>query len=152
MTARPKRVRAVHVPDRRPTVLSLAATWAIAVPWLASAAGLDLDVSTRLEVIDHVLPGILALVCAASLTRSAGRSSRELLDLAAAAVAFLAGLWITTTHGSLLGDAGSEAVPWGAAVLHLSAGPPVIALGGWLLLRPPRPDPRGANQRGPGAA
>ncbi len=35
--------------------------WATGVPWLARAVGLELDVATRLEVVDHVVPGVVML-------------------------------------------------------------------------------------------
>jgi hypothetical protein len=41
--------------------------WATGVPWLAGAVGLELDVATRLEVVDHVVPGVVMLAGAAVL-------------------------------------------------------------------------------------
>lgn len=49
------------------TALAGLAAWAIAVPWLAAAVGLELDVATRLEIADHVIPGVVMLVGAALL-------------------------------------------------------------------------------------
>ena len=132
-------VERVSLRTRRPAVLAATALWAIAVPWAAAASGFELGVSTRLEVIDHVIPGLLALAGAAVLAGRSGRSPEAVAGVVAAAVALLAGVWITTTHVSLLGDAGDGAVSWGAALLHCSAGPPVALLGLWLLLRPPAP-------------
>jgi hypothetical protein len=50
-------------------------------------------------------------------------------------VSFLTGLWITATHVPLIPDALEGLAPWGAVLLHLSAGPPILALGLWMLLR-----------------
>lgn len=124
-------------PRRPATVLAVLAAWAIAVPWIAEAAGLRLDVSTKLEVIDHVVPGLLALACAALLVYVADQSPSSLGRLGAVAVAFLAGVWITTTHIALIPDAIDGSVRWGAAVLHISGGPPVLLFGLWNLLGPP---------------
>jgi len=110
--------------------LAVAAVWAMAVPWIARALGQTLDVTTRLEVIDHVVPGAAVLVCCA-LAGAAG----EFVRLSAAGVALLAGLWITATHVTLVSEAADGITPWGAALLHLSAGPPVLLLSLWMLLR-----------------
>lgn len=116
---------------RRATWLAGLAAWAIAVPWLARSVGLPLDVPSRLEVIDHVVPGLAVLVCCAILLRP---GTSEPLELGAAGVACLAGIWITATHAPLLPEALDGVSPWGAALLHLSAGPPVVLLSGWMLL------------------
>jgi hypothetical protein len=55
--------------------------------------------------------------------------------LGVGSVAFLTGLWISATHVPLIPDALEGLAPWGAALLHLSAGPPILVLGLWMLLR-----------------
>lgn len=125
-------VRLVHA------LLGLAA-WAVAVPWLARALGLELDVSTRLEVIDHVVPGVLILACgAAILARPGGTAPGSLPWLLASATASLAGLWIVITHVPLLPQVVDGGAPWGAALMHLSAGLPIV-VAMWMLLLPERP-------------
>jgi hypothetical protein len=109
--------------------LAVFAAWAIAVPWIARALGQTLDVPTRLEIVDHVVPGAAVLVCCALLA-----AGGELLRLSLAGVAFLAGLWITATHVTLVSEAADGVTPWGAALLHLSAGPPVALLALWMLV------------------
>ena len=121
---------------RRATALALVAAWAIAVPWAARAMGQRLDVPTRLEVIDHVVPGALVAGCCAALLHDAAGS---LLRLGALALACLAGVWITATHITLVPEALDGVSPWGAALLHLSAGPPVVVVSLWLLLTEDRP-------------
>lgn len=124
-------------PRERRRVLALAAVavWAIAVPWLARAVGLALDVPTHLEVIDHVVPGVIVLGCCAALVHPAATGPPgSLLRLAVKAVACLAGFWITATHAILLPEAVEGISPWGAALLHLSAGPPITVLALWMLL------------------
>ena len=110
------------------------AAWASAVPWLAEAVGLGLAVPTRLEVADHVLPGVVTLMAVVLLVVLGGRPG-SVGWLGAGSAVFLAGLWTTTTHVPLIFDAFEGAVSWGAAVLHFSAGPPIFVLGLWMLLR-----------------
>ena len=114
---------------RAPAVLAAFAAWAVVVPWIGRALGLELDVPTRLEVIDHVVPGVAVLACCALLPMAG-----ELAGLALAGVAFLAGLWITATHVTLVPEAIDGISPWGAALLHLSAGAPVAVLSLWMLV------------------
>ena len=119
---------------RRTIALAALAAWAIAVPWIARALGLELDVPTRLEVIDHVVPGIVVLAGCALLMHPAAATPGGLLRLGVLAVASLAGFWITATHAVLLPEAIDGISPWGAALMHLSAGPPVTVLSLWMLL------------------
>ena len=137
MPSAPAAARTARTWPPAATLLAGFAAWAIAVPWLSKAVGLKLDVSTKLEVVDHVVPGILALACAAVLTLPASRSPESLPRLAAVGVAFLAGVWITTTHVTLIPSAADGTAPWGASLLHVSAGPPIVLFGLWLLLGPP---------------
>jgi hypothetical protein len=122
--------------DRGAAALAALAAWAAAVPWLARAAGAELDVSTRLEVIDHVVPAAVVLACCAVLTRP-GAGPGALARLVALAVAVLAGFWITVTHLTLVPEALDGVSPWGAALLHLSAGPPIMLLALWMLVSDP---------------
>ena len=95
---------------RSAPALAALAVWAMAVPWLARAVGLEVDVPARLEVIDHVVPG---------------------------AVAALAGTWITATHVTLVPEALDGVTGWGPALAHLSAGPPIVVLAVAILLTEP---------------
>jgi len=120
---------------RRAMALGALAAWAIAVPWIARALGPALDVPTRLEVIDHVVPGVAVLVCSALLGHAtAAGPPGGLVHLGVTGVACLAGFWITVTHATLLPEAVDGISPWGAAVLHLSAGPPITVFALWTLL------------------
>ena len=124
--------RPAAIRRRRALTLAALAAWAIAVPWVARAVGLALDVPTRLEVIDHVVPGVVVLACCAALARASEPSA--LPALGAAALACLAGFWITATHAPLLPEAIDGISSWGAALLHLSAGPPITLYALWMLL------------------
>ena len=120
---------------RRALALGALAAWAIAVPWIARGLGLELDVPARLEVIDHVVPGAVVVVCCAALahpTAAGPQSSMPWLGIAG--IACLSGVWITATHATLLPEAIDGVSPWGAALLHLSAGPPIAILALWMLL------------------
>jgi hypothetical protein len=120
---------------RRVLALGALAVWAIVVPWLARAVGLALDVPTHLEVIDHAVPGVIVLGCCAALLHPAATGPPgSVLRLAVTGVACLAGFWITATHATLVPEAIDGISPWGAALLHLSAGPPITVLALWMLL------------------
>jgi len=107
----------------------------MAVPWLARAAGLALDVPARLEVIDHVVPGVIVLACcAAQLHPRAGGRPGSLRRLALIGTAALAGFWITVTHAPLVPEALEGIAGWGPALMHLSAGPPVTVYALWMLM------------------
>lgn len=110
------------------------AAWAIAVPWLGQAVGIEFYVATRLEIADHVVPGVVLLAGAVVLAARGGPAG-DTVSLGAGAVTFLAGLWITATHVPLIFDALEGAVTWGAALLHFSPGPPLLILGLWILWR-----------------
>lgn len=121
------------------------AVWAAAVPWLAAAVGLELPVPTRLEVVDHVVPGVAMLAGAAVLAGSPGLRP-DLTWMGVGAVAFLTGVWITATHVPLVLDALDGLVAWEVALVHFSAGPPILLSGLWMLLIGQRSSgaPRGA--------
>jgi hypothetical protein len=123
--------------DRGAAALAALAAWAAAVPWLARAAGQELDVSTRLEVIDHVVPGAVVLACCALLLRPGAAAPGSLARMVPVAIAILAGFWITVTHITLVPEALDGVSPWGAALLHLSAGPPIMLLALWMLVSDP---------------
>ncbi|HVL97624.1 MAG TPA: hypothetical protein VM266_17350 [Solirubrobacteraceae bacterium] len=123
MTARPQTPR-----RPQPWILVVAAAWAIAVPYLAR-----LDVDPTVEVVDHVVPGVI-LLAAAGAVLGAGWRPGSAPWLAAAAVALLAGLWITATHVPLLPEILDGTAPALTGLLHLSAGPPVAATGLWMVL------------------
>ena len=122
-------------------VVLAAAGWAILVPYLGPAWELTARVPTRVEVVDHVVPGALAAIAAAvGLARRgrAGRASPDMVVLAASTLAVLAGFWATVTHVPVLPVAAAGEISWPAALLHVSAGPPLLAASLVLLLRETR--------------
>lgn len=124
-------------------ILLCAGAWAAGVPFLGDALSLRLGVSRSLEVIDHVVPAAVVLFAAVA-GHGAARAGMAWLLTGAAVV--LAGIWITATHVPLIGAMADGGAPAGAALLHLSAAPPVIGAGLWMLLaRTPAAPPAGSG-------
>ncbi len=92
--------------------------------------GPALDVARRVEIIDHVVPGAVALVAAVAALalhlRAAGPA------VAAGAVT-LAGFWMTSTHVPLVGSALDGEVTWAATAHHGIPGLVLLVAGGlWM--------------------
>lgn len=115
--------------------LGILGGWALAVPYVANAAGLELNVAPILEVIDHVVPGVVIVGGAAIVLalRRKDPAAHEVPVMGTVAIAMLAALWITTSHVPLLGQAAQGSAPLAASLLHAAAGPPVLLLSLWLL-------------------
>lgn len=105
--------------------LIVVAVVASAAPWIAKALGLPLPVPTSLEVVDHVVPGII--VVAASAAVLSGRLAL-FPTLIATLAAALAGLWMTATHVPLLWQARLMLVDWPTALIHSVPGLVTLAL------------------------
>jgi hypothetical protein len=116
--------------DPRLVALVAVAALSILPPLLAT-----LDVSTATEVVDHVVPGVIA-VMAAGYALAAPRESAG--SLTALGICAVTGLWETATHLTLVLDAGSPGRPAGAVALHALPGAALLGLSLWLLLAPPR--------------
>ena len=119
-------------------VLGALGLWSIAVPYVSTALGMHLNVARKLEVADHVVPGI-AIAASVALLLVAQRSAHPSAFVAPAAlgIAFLAGLWITTTHVPLIFQAADHkpGAPWDTSIFHSLWGPPIAAISLWLLWR-----------------
>ncbi len=142
---RPSDPSADPAPDRiEKWLIALAsvAIWSIVPPYLGPLVGLELDVPSSVELIDHVLPGVLAcagaLIALADVRAGAQDSIRA---LAALGVCALAGLFQTVSHATLVLDAGGPLAPVDAVVLHASPGPVLLLLSLWLLFAPPAARP-----------
>jgi len=123
-------------------VLSALGCWTIVVPYLGHAIGLGVDVASKVEVVDHVVPGALVAAiggCLLMLTRR-----RVVLGgwptLLGGGVCFLAGFWVLATHVPLLADAARGTAPWGAALWHASTSLPIVVVSLWYVLRSPEGD------------
>jgi hypothetical protein len=112
--------------------------WSIVPPYLGPEVGLELDVSSSVEFVDHVVPGIVVVAAGGlALVLARRRAAESMLGLAATGACFLAGLWSTTSHVPLWLDAGESDTPWDSVLLHATSGPAIMALALWLLLRAP---------------
>ena len=123
-------------------LLVAVAAWSILPPYAGPSLGLELNVSTTVEAIDHLIPGLLA-VCGATLALVLVRKGRgdSALAFAALAVCALAGLFQTVSHVSLVAHAGGSLRPVGSVVLHATPGPVLLGLSLWLLLAAPAARP-----------
>ena len=103
-----------------------AGAWALLPPY----SGPYLATSNRVEVADHVVPGVLLLVVSVTGLLMARRPQGpgEFLFVAGLAVV-LAGIWMTATHVPLVLQAARDEAPVGAVVYHTLPGLAVLALG-----------------------
>lgn len=100
----------------------------------------ELDVARSVEVVDHVIPGVVACAAALVALAAARRGDPDSLPaLVAIGICTVAALWEAGTHLTLLVDAGDEERPLGTALLHASPGFAMLALSAWLLVAPPGP-------------
>ncbi len=115
----------------------------MAVPYADGLLGLQLAVPQKVEVVDHVFPGLVVAAGAAGMfvLLRGGAAPHGVSFLVAAGLAFLAGLWITSTHVPLLLQAANGVAPWGPALFHTASGPVITVLSLWLLV----PQLRGAD-------
>lgn len=107
-------------------------------PYIGPPLGLGLNVSSDLEVVDHVVPGAAVVLCgmlSALLARRAGGAQLKASALALTGLCFLGGLWQAATHAPLVLEGGTPEAPWGTVLLHSAAGPVIAALALWLTLR-----------------
>ena len=130
-----------------PIILAALGAWAIVVPYLGPELGLRLDVASKLEFVDHVVPGTIAMLSGVLLSAlwTRGGAASDWASLAAAGASFLAGVWIVSTHVPLIADATRGEADWGPTIWHNSAGFPIALLALWLLFQGLR-DPGAARQ------
>ena len=123
-------------------VLIGVAVWSILPPYIGPLLGLELDVPSSLEVIDHLVPGLCAIAAACFALSFARRGETDSLRaLAALGVCALAGLFQTVSHVTLVLDAGGPLQPVDSVVWHATPGPVLLGLSLFLLLVPARADP-----------
>jgi hypothetical protein len=95
-----------------PLLLLILATWGALAPYIATALGLIVVVRPIVEVVDHVIPGVILLAVAA-----AALATRR-FPLVAALAAALASLWMTATHVPLVIQGARGGVSMAAALFH----------------------------------
>ena len=123
--------------ERRLIALAALAAWSIVPPYLGPLIGLELDVSSTVEVVDHVLPGLCAIAGAyIALVEVRRGETDSFRALAALGVCALAGLFQTVTHATLVLNAGGPQTPVDSVILHATPGPLLLGLSLWLLVRP----------------
>lgn len=129
--------------ERKLIALAVLAALSITPPYLGPLVGLELDVSSSIEITSHAVPGVLAVV-AALLALSLAR--RGLIDsmraMAALGVCMLGGVYQTFSHIELVLHAGQPGAPTGTVVLHATPGPALLLLSLWLLLHTGKPAAR----------
>ena len=118
--------------------------WSILPPYIGPPLGLELNVAANVEVVDHVITGLVVVLCgalSALLARRGGGAQVGApglaLTLALTGLCFLAGLWQVATHVPLVLEGGDPGAPWGAVLLHSTVGPVIAAIALWLTLRNP---------------
>lgn len=115
--------------------LCLLGAWSAIVPYLARPLGLEVDVATKVEIVDHVVPGVLVALLGGWLTFGDRAGSPVSRGALAAGVCALSGFWILATHVPLLADAADGREDWPAALWHSSSGPVIIVLAFVIALR-----------------
>lgn len=114
--------------SRLPFLGLLIGVWAILPPYLVAFG--ELNVESRKEIADHVVPGIAVLavsVLGYLVMRSAGPS--QFLLFVGGGVIALSGFWMLATHVGLVSQARQNIVPWGAVAWHGLPGAAVTLLG-----------------------
>lgn len=93
-------------------IILLFAVWATVAPYAGKRLGLDVNTQSIVEVVDHVVPGlvVIAVFVAALLA--------DRLPLPGALIAVLGGFWMSGTHVPLLAQAARQEVALGSALWH----------------------------------
>ncbi len=129
--------------DRRLTALAAVAFVSMLPPYVGELVGLELNVTSTVEVIDHVVPGVVALAAAGLALWLVRRGQADsTAAFAALASCALAGLFQTVSHLSLVFNIGEAGHPAGAVVLHATPCFALLAVSLWLLVAPQPVAPR----------
>jgi hypothetical protein len=98
-----------------------------AVPVLV---GPQLNVAHSVEVVDHLIPGLIVFGTSAILLMVMRRAPVPGLALLASGLVIdLAGLWMAATHLPLVAQAARHEAPWGATIYHSAAAVLVLIFG-----------------------
>lgn len=130
---KPRRAKKPHPPPRPPPVGIMVAVfplavWLTVVPFIGASLGFALDVPLRLEIADHLVPGVV-MVCAATAALLLRRKpSGATAYLVAAGLVFLSGLWTFSTHVPLVGQAAQGGIDWGTAIFHTAPGVVILVV------------------------
>ena len=135
----PQRPPADDAARQQHWLLALAAVGALSIlpPYVGPPLGLELDVSSTVEVVDHVIPGLCAIAAALIARFDVGQGQGDgYRALAALGVCVLAGLFQVVSHFMLVLGAGEPGQPVSSVVWHATPGPVLLLFSLWLLLRP----------------
>lgn len=103
-------------------ILVIVALWGAIAPYSAEALGLELNTRDIVEVVDHVVPGVIAIAIAGYATAT------KRMPLLLALVLVLAGFWMLATHVPLLKQGFDGQVEWATALWHSMPGVLLFAL------------------------
>jgi tetratricopeptide (TPR) repeat protein len=117
--------------------LAVLGIWAVLIPWLGPAFGYAPESVLRLELADHVVPGLLviglSLLCLPRVVSGVLAEWRGLPIVCAADIA--AGMWMVAAHAPLLVQAAQRQRSWNLALFHSSAAFGVLAMAAYLAWR-----------------
>jgi hypothetical protein len=106
------------------------------VPYLGRAIGIVVDVASKVEIVDHVIPGTVVAAVGTYLAVNAYRST---LASEARAIGggfcFLAGFWVLATHVPLISQAAQGKEAWGSTLWHAWTSVPIVGLSLWIVLK-----------------
>lgn len=129
----PSKATKASAPPLGPDLSKLVPMFGLAVAVWASLprfSGPKLNVAQSTEVVDHVVPAIVVLLCCITAILAGRRAGGPggLRFLAGMAV-LLAGLWMMATHLPLVAQASRGDAPWPATIYHTSSALAVFGLG-----------------------
>ncbi len=119
-------------------VLGVLGAISVAPPYVGPPLGLELDVASNVELVDHVIAGGIVVVfslLAAWLLRQGRIAADSPVAMGAIALSVLGAVWQTTSHVPLLLDGGGPQTPWGTVLFHSVPGPIVTVVALALLWR-----------------
>ena len=90
-------------------------------PYLGPSLGLELDVPSNVEVVDHVVAGgtvVLASLAAAWALQSGRITADSPWIMAAVGLGVLGAVWETATHVPLVLEGGEPQSPWSTVLFH----------------------------------
>lgn len=121
-------------PSRLPVLALPIGLWAIIPPYLVLFG--KLAVESRIEFVDHAIPGIIVMAVAAlSLIEARAAKPRPMLLFASGGAIMLAGFWMVATHVGLVSELRAGRAPGGTVAWHGLPGLAVTILGAvWTIL------------------
>lgn len=109
-----------------PTTGLVLGIWSVLPPYVGPA----LNVARRVEIADHVVPGVVViLVSTWMLLRARRGTAGGTAMLVAGLAVLLAGVWMIATHAPLILQAMRDEAPVGSVVYHSLPGAVVALLG-----------------------